>query len=226
MMGLVDEVMPNFTSLLGYYGVAVHHDSFVIEGNASNYYQNPTLLVPNLMPHPITDTLIEQRLRLTALGSQYIRELDLVRDEIVIESLLVTSDRSWAKSDLDNVDTMEAEQGDAIGPFSIATAITDNKLWDAKEAKFYSAKIIIIANTEFLKPEAYASEPNFDFVINGMNWLLGEEDGIYIRPKNLSTMPLQMSAKEVYFYASVTVIVIPLVVLIIGLVVWRKRRHL
>ena len=226
MMGLVDEDMPNFVGLFEYFGVEVHQDSFVVEGTASNYYQNPTLLVPNIIEHPITSTIIEQSLRLTALGSQYIQTTELSRDELIIEPVLVTSEKSWAKDDLDNVESMDYENDDALGPFTIATAITDNKLWDSKAGKQYSAKIVIISNTQFLKAEAYAAEPNFDFVINSMNWLLGEDENIYIRPKDLSIMPLQMNALEIYSYAGLTVVIIPLTILIIGLVVWRKRRHL
>lgn len=225
MMGFVDEPMPGFDKVFEEYGVEVNQ-SLIIEGSESNFFQSPTLLVPNYESHAITEPLIKQDLRLTALASQPIEILDLIRDELTIEPLLTTSDNSWTKSDINNITTAEKESNDQEGPFSVALAITDHKEWDSKKGVYYDAKLIVIGNSNFLKTEAYAAEPNYDFVMNGINWLNDQEDSIYIRAKDLSVMPLQMNAMQVYGYAALTIIVIPLLILIAGIIVWRKRRHL
>ncbi len=225
MMGFVNEPMPGFAEVLEVYGLEIEQ-CLIVEGNQNNYFQDPSLVIPNYEAHAITDPLSKQDLRLTALGSQNVKILDLLRDELTVEPLLTTSDNSWAKIDLTNVKTADKEPNDLEGPFNLAVAVTDNKYWDTSEGKYYTAKIVVIGNANFLKPEYYAAEPNADFVMNAITWLNGEEDSIYISAKDLSTMPLQMNALQVYAYSALTVIVIPLIILIIGLIVWLKRRHL
>lgn len=227
-MGIVSEAMPNFDRLFENYGIEIHQESMVFESNANNYYQSPVLLIPNIETHPITEPLINQNMRVTSMTSQYIEVLDIARDELIVEPLLTTSDSAYAKIDISNDTIALKEEGDVEGPFIIAAAITDHKEWDSSLGENKSSKMIVVSNSVFLKAQAYAAEPNFDFLIHGTNWLIGNEDtsAMYIQPKNVNVMPLQMSAMEIYIYAALTVIVIPLIILVTGLIVWRKRRHL
>ena len=224
--GFTDEDMPNFKGLLENYGIEILNSSIVVEGNADYYYKNPTLLIPDITNHQITEPILEEKLKITAYASQYINELSLKRKDIVVENLLVTSQNSWAKPNLGSAETLEKGNGDISGPLTIACAVTDNKEWDSKAAVFYSAKLIVVSNSEFLKPESYAAAPNIDFVVNSIKWLIGDGESISVAPKDISTMPLQMSNAQINVYAIITVVVIPLVILIVGLIVWRKRRNL
>lgn len=224
--GLADEDMPNFIGFLENYGIEVMNKSIVVEGDADYYYKNPTLLIPDIINHEITESIIEERLKITAYASQYINELDMKRKDVVVEHLLVTSQNSWAKPSLNNAETLEKENDDVAGPLMIACAVTDNKEWDSKAAVFYSAKLIVISNSEFLKPESYAAAPNIDLVINSIKWLTGNAEYISVAPKDVNTLPLQMSNAQINTYVIITVVAIPLTIIIIGLFVWRKRRNL
>lgn len=228
LMGMVEKPMPNFTKVLENYGVNVNQESIVFESNPGNFYQSPVLLIPNIEEHSINTPLMDEGARMTFMTSGYVETLDIIRDELTIEALLTTSNSAYAKSNIS--DDMVAQQlpGDAQGPFTIATAITDDKEWDASTGLYNTAKLVVIANPVFLESNAYAAEPNFDFFIYATNWLAGYDESapIVIGPKNLEVVPLQMNTTEIYTYTAITVIVIPFGIMITGLVIWKKRRHL
>jgi ABC-type uncharacterized transport system involved in gliding motility auxiliary subunit len=65
---------------------------------------------------------------------------------------------------------------------------------------------------------------NYDLFLNIVNWLAEEEDMITIRPKEIDDRRVNLTQKDskIVFYLSV--IALPLVVVIAGVVVYLKRR--
>jgi len=65
---------------------------------------------------------------------------------------------------------------------------------------------------------------NNDLFLNIVNWLAEEEDMITIRPKEIDDRRVNLTQKDskIVFYLSV--IALPLVVVIAGVVVYLKRR--
>ena len=62
--------------------------------------------------------------------------------------------------------------------------------------------------------------------MNTIAALTDNASNIYIRAKDVSTPLITVSALTGIIYGAVTVIVIPLILLIAGLVIWLRRRHL
>ncbi len=67
---------------------------------------------------------------------------------------------------------------------------------------------------------------NRELFLNTLNWVSGDENLISIRPKNLRTGNLTITTKQMDFISIFTVVVIPTVILLSGLVIWWKRRVL
>ena len=79
-------------------------------------------------------------------GAQSIRILDMKKRSLKIEPLLVTSENSWAKVNMEAT-TLEKEEGDIEGPINIAVAITD-EIYKDNETK--ETKLVVISNADFL----------------------------------------------------------------------------
>jgi len=215
--------LPNFESLLKSYGVALQR-AIVVEGDANMHYPgNPLYIIPNMGDHSILTPLKSGQMYVFAPQSQSIEQLEMKRRTLEIEPLLVTSDKAWAKTNLEAT-TIEKEEGDLEGPFNIAVAITD-KIYENNETK--ETRLIVVANTNILKSQLVSQVPgNTNFLLNSLNWLQDREESISIRPKSLLTSRLRISAYQQLIFSGIVVILIPLIVLASGLTVWLRRRHL
>jgi len=217
------EEMPNFESLLRSYGVALQR-AVVIEGDTRMHSPgNPLYLIPNMESHTILSPIKSGQMYMFAPRSQCIQVLDIKRRSIEVEPLLVTSDKAWAKTNLEAT-TIEKEEGDLEGPFNIAVAITD-KIYENNELK--ETRLVVIANTNVLNSQIISQVPgNANFLLNSLNWLRDREENISIRPKSLTVPRLRISAYQQLIFSGIVVILIPLIVLASGLTVWLRRRHL
>ena len=65
---------------------------------------------------------------------------------------------------------------------------------------------------------------NRDLFLNMMNWLSSDEDLISIRPKDPEDRRLSLSQRQMSTIFLSSVIGLPLVVVVAGLMVWWKRR--
>ncbi|MEG0570614.1 MAG: GldG family protein [Oscillospiraceae bacterium] len=71
-----------------------------------------------------------------------------------------------------------------------------------------------------------ANFTNGDFVIQLANLASGKEDTIKIVPVNFEQSTIQITPMQISIYSILFTIVIPVALLVIGLVVWLRRRHL
>jgi ABC-2 type transport system permease protein len=219
------ETYPLFNELLGSYGVNIG-EGIVMERDRNHLYSpdNPLWIAPELLPHEINDPLISSSLTVLMPNSIPVKTLDIVKRNVIIEPLVQTSDNSWARIDIENTSMLKLDS-DIDGPVDVVVAISKQKS-DMREPEGY--RMIVAGNAGFVGPLPYIGnlKPNLDFFLNGLSWLNKRTDSISIRSKSLFEFPLRISATMQLIYAGILVILIPLGILITGLVVWLRRRHL
>lgn len=66
---------------------------------------------------------------------------------------------------------------------------------------------------------------NQDFFINMFNYISGKEDGIVIKSKSVSSVTFEMSAQTANTLAIVLCVAVPVAVIVLGIVIWVRRRH-
>lgn len=66
---------------------------------------------------------------------------------------------------------------------------------------------------------------NQDFFINMFNYISGKEDGIFIKSKAVSSVTFEMSAQTANTLAIVLCVAVPVLVIVVGIVIWVRRRH-
>ena len=67
---------------------------------------------------------------------------------------------------------------------------------------------------------------NSEFFLNAVSWVNARSETISIRAKSLFKLPLRMSALQAVLFSGIFAILLPAVILILGLVIHLKRRHL
>lgn len=71
----------------------------------------------------------------------------------------------------------------------------------------------------------YSNANNSTFLVNMFNYICGREEGITITPKSFSTSGFDMTAGTANTLGVVLCIVIPVIVIVLGIVIWVRRRH-
>ena len=89
-------------------------------------------------------------------------------------------------------------------------------------------KIVVFGSAGFVTSQQfYSISGNTDLLLGAIRWMNGEADTVTIIGKNLMNNSLRFSSTaEMYTMAAIAVIVMPALVLIAGLVIWLRRRHL
>jgi ABC-2 type transport system permease protein len=221
-VGLLQKELKGWNELLASYGLAVRN-KLVVEQNAQRHYaQMPVFLIPELEVHDILSPLRSADMIVLMPFSVYIEQLELKKRTTEIESLLVTSDSAFAKSNLESEKT-SFEPGDVNGPLHLAVAASDRL--DDQGTKY--TRIVVVGNASYLDGELTSAYPgNQNFFLNALSWMEEREDTLSIRSKPLVTMRLFMNQFVSLLLSGVVVILIPLVAFGIGLTVWLRRRHL
>lgn len=216
------DAMPNIAGVLKSYGVAMQN-LMVVESDANHAaYGNPLFLVPVQESHDILSPLRAKRYPILMPFAQPIQTLELRKRTLKIEPLLSSTAASIAKSDTRNVASLRRAPGDALGPFTLAVAITD-----PAEAGRRDTRIVVLGTSTFLVPEVAAQAPgNTDFFLNCMGWLKEKKDTISIRAKSMINFPLNLTDAQRWIFSAVVVILMPLIILGWGFIVWVRRRHL
>ncbi len=113
------------------------------------------------------------------------------------------------------------------GPLTLAATIEYGSADNANTPRKHS-RIVVFGDSDFASDSVLLSQgpppANADLALNSVNWLNEADQLSGIRPKtaDVRTLNLRPADANVIFYSSV--VVLPLVVLVIGLVIWWRRR--
>lgn len=216
-----EESMDNFDAVLENYGVE-RVDGIVIEGDAQHYaMQMPYYLLPDVSSAEAVSDFSSQGYFVLAPYAQGIRQLDNVRDTLTIESLLTTSDDAYSKTNL-NTETLEKTDEDIDGPFDIGVSITE-EVDDDKTTQivYYST-----ANLMDSQINQMVAGGNEQMITESLNWMCStdETSTISIPSKSLEVSYLTVTAYDAAYWKICVMGLIPGVFLVVGFVIWLKRR--
>lgn len=213
--------MPNFDAVLENYGVN-RVDGLVFEGDSQHYAaQMPYYLVPTINSTDITSDLVSSGYYILMPGAQGIQKSEDVRDTVNIESLLTTSDSAYSKTDV-NSGTLEKEDGDVDGPFDLGVSITETVDEDKE------THIIYYSTSNLLQSQInqMVSGGNEKLVMASLSTLVdnGDSTTISIPSKSLEVSYLTLTAYDASFWKICVIGLIPGAFLLVGFVIWLKRR--
>jgi ABC-type uncharacterized transport system involved in gliding motility auxiliary subunit len=84
----------------------------------------------------------------------------------------------------------------------------------------------VFGDSDFASNRYYGLSGNGNFFLNTVNWLTEESDLISIQPKTSSARTVQFTPSQGRLIFLVSVVILPLIVLVLGVSVWRRRRAL
>ncbi len=208
----------NLESLMADYGLSTT-EGIVVEGNANNYFiQGPLYLLPNLKSHAITDPLIDGGYYVMLPIAHGISTDENLAENLTAVDLLTSSYSSYSKVAGYDLSTMEKEEGDLDGPFTLATAVSNSE----------NESSVIWVSSMFLLDDGVnqqVSGGNQDFFLNALAWLCNYEDNITIHSKSLNTEYLTIPNNTATILSIIVVGIIPILYLSVGIYTTVKRRR-
>jgi ABC-type uncharacterized transport system involved in gliding motility auxiliary subunit len=225
--------LPKLTALARDWGIEVGHDIVLDVSGRSN---NPTVVVasPPYPPHPVTDGF---RVSTVFPLARSVSPIEPAPEGRTVQPLVQTAPQAWAETDLAGLQAgkaepqMNAEEGDKMGPVSIATtAMTpappapDPDKKDNPPAQ-PQARVAVFGDSDFASDNYGNSLGNTDLFLNTISWLTAQENLISIRPREPRDSRLSIEPSQIRNLGFFFVLGIPAIVLVGGIYAWVRRRR-
>ncbi|MEA2062653.1 MAG: hypothetical protein U9P14_03040, partial [Gemmatimonadota bacterium] len=237
--------------LLGW-GVKVGHN-MVVDNSTVGVRQGAGSQEPLLYSydeqHPITSRLMKA---FTTMPT--VRSVSLVEDppeELELTVLARTSENSWGETEIGSftVRNPTFDPEDMSGPVPVAVAML-KKLEEHKPGvqELYKgagsgapsqeeiqkmkldqsqvrAMLVVFGDSQFASNSYFRYGSNRDLFLNGVNWLIGDERLISIRPRDPEDQSIYLNQRQSKRIALIVQYLMPLLVLLLGCWVWLIRRR-
>ena len=135
--------------------------------------------------------------------------------------LAMTSEKSWADTTMEQGQDLGYDQDtDIAGPLTLMATIESQV--EGSEEK---TRLVLVGDSDFLVDDVLSQIPNGQFFfLNAVNWLAEDESLIAIGPKNNVPRNIRLTTIQEGVVCFGSLILIPAVIVIAGILVWLKRR--
>ena len=137
--------------------------------------------------------------------------------EVESTPLTITSQQTWAESDLQAEEITFDASTDLSGPLNIAIA--------SIRQQPQPARLVVFGSTTFATNGWFEQQLNGDLLLNAINWLVGEDrDTLTIRPQEPANRRLNLSSLQAGVISWLALRIMPFLALVVGVVLWWKSR--
>ncbi|MBE2179069.1 MAG: GldG family protein [Chthoniobacterales bacterium] len=154
--------------------------------------------------------------------------LELAKDPdgTQLEPLITAGEPFWGETEYitdENKGVHFDAETDIPPPLVIAAMVEHGGVADAG-VEVASARMVVAGNSEFVA-DGSITEPNLDFMLSSLNWLLDRGHLTEISPKSVRAFNLNLTDVETGRIALYTLVLIPAAAALAGLLVWWRRRR-
>ncbi len=213
-----DTDMKNFEQILEYYGISLV-DGLIIEEDRTHYYQVPYWLFPD-----VEDTAVTKRVSGGSVFVPYASGLEYEEDvdDLFYTPFLWTSSSAFSKQEIFDGEDYSRSADAVDGPFVIGLSVEKSVGEDAvSRAAFVSSEQIFTSSADKVVP-GY----NMKLFGSIVSSLAEHESSVSVPVKYFDIGYLTFSARTVYVVGFLSIILLPLSCLIVGLVIWLRRRRM
>lgn len=234
---------PNLISFIAEWGIELSSDVVVdVSGVGQLLGTDATVPVAATYPvHPITEDFA----LLSAFPlARSVSPSSNGAGERVAQTFIETSERSWAETDLTELEAGEVQmdEDDIPGPISIGAAVAvaverpntpelvgedpaaDAAEEDVDDLPTLEARVAVIGDSDFAANGSLGIQGNRDLALNTLNWLAQQENLISVRPKQPEDRRITLTADQQLRITWLSLLMIPAAVIGAGLFTWWRRR--
>ncbi len=215
--------LERLTAYLEEWGITLHND-YLYESDANHFYGSGQTAAINIIP-TVEDYLFTAGLsnnslmimpfsRSLSLQDQNVKKADVV-------PLLSTSEKAYARTDFSAEGFSEVAEGDQQGSYVMSAMAVREKNGTETDV-MVSGSSQLLLNSLMEDNTSYA---NGDYFLNSIAWMSQLQDAVKIRAKSLVSDTLTLSVGTGIRF-TVIIFVIALAALVLGIVIWARRRFL
>ncbi len=220
--------LTNFQLVLDQYGVTIE-EGVIYEGSSSNMLNGyPDFIIEKIQSSSLTEGL-NMNLNICLLDAASIKFNEEKKEELNVEyeELAYTSNKAFIRTNLQLNEISKTDSDSEEAEFVVG-GIVNKKIDDNNSSKliifgnelFVSDMQLTINGYIYIMAELYN---NYDVVLNSIAYLNEREDIITIR-KDYDTVAYTATELQNNIVMAI-IFIIPLVIIIIGIIVWQVRRR-
>lgn len=204
--------MPNFSDLLGYFGVGIA-DGLVVD--TVYFAQSPFFVIPDVVETSVTDGLYGKQVWMPFC------KVILARDDlegVFTSPLFVSTGSSYNEHNLTDAETFNEDPDDEHGPFNVALEAT----------KTDKGKAYIIGSPNFFTDVVAnaTANANVTVLMNMVNSAISADSAMtaVVPVRSMGPDPFIINSLTGVIIFLVVMVVVPVAMIIAGLIIWLKRR--
>ena len=208
--------LPNYQKLLEQYQITVM-PGLIADLDRNYYYQNPFYLLPYVESVDVAGDLTGY----SSVFTPYMMGMQAEdNDNYTYTSILSTSDSAVDKANPTEATTYEAEDGDSEGQFLGGLSLVTSA----------GGQVFVFGSQQMFTDAANqtVSGRNAQLFSNVVSQLIADEDiadTVVVAAKDYTVSYLTVSANAVLIYGIVWGLLIPIVLIIIGVIIWARRKR-
>lgn len=183
-------------------------------------------IIPYIHFSPVTSDIKKKGLPVQLVTAMAISRMENVEEQLGYRyyELLSTSTESWGETSLpegNNVFTASPDDKDMKPPLILGYAV--EKIVETEKHKV--GKMVLLGDVDFLSDYFIESmSGNLEIALNIVEWVAKEGSILGIKPKSIKHEPVVIpSSADANFVFAVSLIVVPLLMVVPGVVIWFLR---
>lgn len=145
---------------------------------------------------------------------------------ITVETLFKSNENSWGETDLNNQEASFDPSQDLKGPLALAVAATKEIKPSSDQSLAVKSRLAVLGTSNFPINAYFPAQGNGNLFLNIVSWLAQDEDLISIRPKSADDRRILLSQSQLATIRLITMLLLPGIALIAGvIVIWNRRRR-
>ena len=228
--------LPNVNKVLALYGVKPFEIGIIRETDSSKMVSNsPGLIMPEIQYADATNKLYDSEgvIFINATKINVASDEELENLNITKTALIKTSENAYFRTNFEN-SSSGAQEGEEKGAFLVGAQFDKviSEANDETNTKEVKSKLIIYGENYFVsdyqltqstQTPMVAYRQNKDLVLNSIAYLSDREEDITVR-KSTGAVTYTATEQENRIILAIITIV-PLLIILIGIIVWRNRRR-
>lgn len=220
------EDTPNLDEFLSEYGLAIG-DGVICESDSGKYYNSPCVTVASDVSDNFTQDVSTENPAILSALCRPVKTLFDQQDMVSTDAYLKSSDSAYTANVDISQTTGQVQIGDALVNGQQNYMAVGSKAKFTDDNKTLYSNVVAVGSEGLLSDTylQYSQYQNSEYFISVINGLTGKTAGITITPKTITGNVFDITQQQKTVLKWTFCLGVPVVVLVVGIVIWVRRKN-